>query len=366
MRAARLLLATFGAYLPAAALPALAGREDLPGGPQDAAALVVPFCLGFAVGFPAWGRAVDARGAAMVLRAGLLGSVLAGLAVAFAPGEAALVAARALQGLAAAAAPPAVQATLAARASEERTGRALSGMMVAVGVATLAGPVAAPALAAALGWPATAVLLGVALPLALLGARPPASETPPGARHRAREARAPYASRRGVLASWAVAALVLGGYWTVVTRDPGPVALAGLAGLPLVAVAARSADLRGPRRTMAATLAVGAAGFALPAGTALGLAAYWAYLPVVAAQAQRAAGPRARGRAAGGLYASMWAGAGAAGLLASLAPDPAIIRLGAAVCWGLAALLAARTFLGTAHSAAPCPAPRAAPRPSPR
>src|SRR4051794_529916 len=167
MSRARLLLATFAAYLPAAALPALAGRSDVPGGPLDPAVLVVPFCLGFAGGFVAWGRVVDRRGPAAVIRWALLATAVAGALVALAPTPTLLALARLLQGAAAAGIPPAAQAALAADASSDRTGRALSGMMLAVALATLGGPALAPLLHDATGWTSTALLLGTVPALAL-------------------------------------------------------------------------------------------------------------------------------------------------------------------------------------------------------
>jgi MFS family permease len=136
-------------------------------------------------------------------------------------------------------------------------------------------------------------------------------------------------------------------------------------------LAARASDSAGPRRTMTATLIAGAAGFGLAAtaseavlftlAAGVGLAVYWAYLPVVAAQVQRSAGERARGRAAGGLYASMWGSAAVAGALASLAPGWREVLVGAAVLWAIGAIVAAREFLG---ASAPWRTP--APQPSPR
>ena len=364
MPRARLLLATVAAYLPAAALPAI------PHG-FDPALLVVPFCLGFAAGFPVWGRAVDRRGPGWIVRVALLAAAAAGVAVAFAPSAAALAVARLLQGAAAAGVPPAVQAALAADAAAHRTGRALSGMMLAVAVATLGGPALAPLLRDSLGWTAAALLLGpaLALPLALgdPGRRARVSDRPAVA--------GAYEDARGVRAGWLVSALVLGGHWTVLTRlaeavgsAAGVAALAGAAGLPLVLLAAQSSDRRGPRATMTVTLLTGAAGFAAAATThtaaafvataGLGLAVYWAYLPVVAAQVQRAAGERARGRAAGGLYASMWCAAGVAGGAAALAPDWRIVLLGAGAAWAAAALVAHRRFLGAPQSTPwPLPSP---------
>lgn len=366
----RLLLATVAAYLPAGGLPVLADRADAPGGPLDPAVLVVPFCLGFAVGFPAWGRLADRRAPAWVIRVALLLTAAAGVLVAFAPGEVVLVAARVLQGLAAAGVPPAVQAALAADASEHRTGRALSPMMLAVAVAVFVGPAVAPLL----GWTATAVALA-ALPL-LVALAPPRIVLPRDRMATPRQ-HDRYASARGVRAGWLVSALVLAGHWTVLTRlveapgDESVAALTGVIGLPLVVLAARASDAVGPRRTMTATLLTGGAGFAL-ASTAtsavafvlaagVGLATYWAYLPVVAAQVQRSAGEHARGRAAGGLYASMWGSAAVAGALASLLPGWREVLLGAGIAWGLAALVAAREFLGASVA---CRSPR--PQPSRR
>jgi len=356
MARSRLLLATVAAYLPAAALPAIAG-------PHDPALLVVPFCLGFAAGFPLWGRAVDRVGPERIIRAALVAATAAGILVAFAHAAGVLAAGRLLQGAAAAGVPPAVQAAMAARAGEGRTGRALSGMMLAVAAATLGGPAIAPTLRDLGGWTAAALLLG---PLPTLACAV-------GGRIRPRNVFdsptvAEYEDRRGVRAGWLVSALVLAGQWTVLTRlaeavghAAAPAALTGVAGLPLVVLAAQSSDRRGPRSTMTVILATGAAGFGAAAATStaaafiatagLGLAAYWAYLPVVAAQVQQAAGNQARGRAAGGLYASMWASAAASGAAAALAPSWHFVLLGAGVCWATAAVVAAKEFAGSPQSA---------------
>lgn len=378
MTRARLLLATVAAYLPAGALAPLADRDDAPGGPLDPAAIVAPFCLGFAAGFVGWGQAADRRDPAAIVRLALLLTAAAGLLVALAPSEAWLIAGRALTGLAAAGVPPAVQAALAADAPESRTGRAMSPMMLAVAIAVFVGPALAPLL----GWMTTSI--GLAAIQAAVAAAPVSRDTRSRSRRRRRGADTGddatahhYASKRGVYAGWIVSAAVLAGHWTVLTRlveAPGDAsigALTGVVGLPLVVLAARASDAVGPRRTMTATLATGAAGFAL-ASTAqdavlftlaagVGLAVYWAYLPVVAAQVQRSAGEHARGRAAGGLYASMWASAALAGAVASLAPGWREVLLGAGILWALGAVVAAKAFLG---ASAPCPHP--APQPSPR
>jgi MFS transporter, YNFM family, putative membrane transport protein len=365
-----ILLATVAAYLPSAALPVLAHRSDLPSGPVDPAVLVVPFSLAFAFAFPLWGRLADRTATMQVIRLALALMAGAGIAVALAPSTIALIGARALQGAAAAGVPPAAQAALAQGTAENQTGRAISPMMLAVALAVLGGPAVASAAGDAAGWTVTALIAGCALPLALLAvgrawvttSRPCSSGVRPNA--------APYHNAAGVRAGWLVSACVLAGHWTVLTRIAqalGPdglhasaawlsvAPLTGALGLPLVMLAARASDRRGPRTPMIATLVAGALGFALAAGaasaavfvaaTGLGFAVYWAYLPVVAAQVQRSAGTAARGRAAGGLYASMWCSAAIAGALASLAPSWRVVLAGAALSWAAAAVVAATRFI---------------------
>jgi MFS family permease len=364
-----ILLATFGAYLPSAALPVLAHRSDVPGGPLDPSVLVVPFCVAFAAAFPLWGLAADRLAPTRVIAVALGLTALAGAAVALAPNEATLVLARAAQGAAAAGVPPAAQAAIAGASAEREAGREMSPMMLAVAFAVLGGPAVAAFLADAAGWTASALAIGSALPLALAGAGARIGGGPEhGARTRVVTAR--YNDARGVRAGWIVSACVLAGHWTVLTRIAEALGSGGLGagdrwiaaapligalGLPLVVLAARACDRVGPRAPMVATLAVGALGFALAASAAtvgvflaaagVGLAIYWAYLPVVAAQVQRSAGAGARGRAAGGLYASMWCAAALAGALASLAPSWRVVLAGAALSWATGAIIALRRFI---------------------
>src|SRR3954452_354064 len=156
--AGRVYLATLAAYLTADFIAPVSG--SIMGG-LDAGALVVPFCAAFALAFPLWGRAADRHPAGAVLAISLVALALSGLLLAAAPSVAVVVAARALQGAPAAGVPPTAQALLAARAGNASTGRAVSGMMIMVAVATLGGPAAASALAGPIGWRGTAVGLGV-------------------------------------------------------------------------------------------------------------------------------------------------------------------------------------------------------------
>jgi len=384
MQRAWIQLATFAAYLPSAALPVLAERSDLPGGSVDPSALVVPFCVTFAAAFPLWGRLADRVPAQRVIAAALLLTALAGAAVALAPNEAILIVGRALQGAAAAGVPPAAQAALAGASAERETGRAISPMMLAVAYAVLAGPALAAGLAAIAGWTATALAIGAVLPLWLGVAIARQPLAPP--RVSVARTLAPYADARGVRAGWIVSACVLAGHWTVLTRLAealgsgglnagggwgGLAPLTGAAGLPLVMLAARGSDRVGPRAPMVAALVTGALGFGFAAAASdalvfvaaagVGLAAYWAYLPVVAAQVQRSAGTAARGRAAGGLYASMWSAAAVAGTIASLAPSWRFVLAGAGLSWLAGALVARRRFIAEPVAEAPAATPAPAP-----
>jgi YNFM family putative membrane transporter len=363
-------IATLAAYLPSAALPVLAERSDAPGGPLDPSVLVVPFCLAFAAGFPLWGRVADRVAAERAIVLALALMVVAGAMVALAPSESALIAARALQGAAAAGVPPAAQAALARSRSEGEAGRALSPMMLAVAFAVLLGPAIAQLLGDAAGWTATALLVSCLLPLLLAATAARAALIARGGELRRRARAARYADARGVYAGWVVSACVLAGHWTVLTRIAqavgsdglghghdwtGLAPLTGALGLPLVVLAARAGDRVGPRIPMVAALTAGGLGFGLAAtastlalfvaAAGVGLAVYWAYLPVVAMQVQRSAGEAARGRAAGGLYASMWCAAAGAGALASLAPSWRMVLAGAGISWGIGAIVAARAFI---------------------
>jgi MFS family permease len=362
--AGRVYLATLAAYLTADFVAPLSG--SILGG-LDAGALVVPFCAAFAVAFPFWGRAADKHPAGAVLAVSLVALAVAGVLLVVAPSHFAVVLARALQGAAAAGVPPTAQAALAARAGNASTGRAVSGMMIMVALATLGGPAMASAVEGLLGWRVTSIVLGIlpAAGAALLCA--PLRTIAAGARGKLRPT-------PQLVAGWACSTLVLAAYWTLLTRwdsiaegvgigssVSALLPVAGAVGIPLVVLAGRSADMRGPRAPMVRTMVAGAAALALAAtaeskllflaGACAALALYWSYLPVVSVQIQRSAPADARASAAGVLYSSMWLGAALGGLAAVAAPSWRYIVGGAAISWALAGVVAWRGFLPVPSSA---------------
>jgi DHA1 family inner membrane transport protein len=354
----RVYLATLTAYLTADFVAPVSGLM-LHG--LDPSTVVVPFCAAFAIAFPVWGRAGDSHRAGAVLAVSLVALAAGGVLLAFAPSVAFVVAARALQGAAAAGVPPTSQALLAARAGDRQAGKAVSGMMIMVALATLGGPALASALVTPLGWRPVVVLLAVLPTLAAAALCAPL-------RVRVTEARGSLRITRPLVAGWLCSTLVLAAYWTVLTRwsaivhgvgfssdMSGLLPIAGGVGTLLVVLAGRAADRRGPRTPMVRTMIVGAAAFALAAAAnstllfllaaCVALALYWSYLPVVSVQIQRSAPPDARATAAGVLYSSMWLGAALGGLLAVAAPDWRWVVAGAAASWGLAGVVAWAGFL---------------------
>lgn len=356
-------------YAVAAFAPALDGART----PGDPAWSVVPFCAAFALAFLPWGAWADRHGAPAAMRASLTLLLLGGVVLLLPLGDAGWVTGRALEGLAAAGFPPAAQAALAALGGPGRAGRAIGGMSVAVAVGTLLVPLAAGAAEEALPTTVVLALGALGLPLAALVVVAPLAGAPAAPRPRVALPRQP-----GLLAAYACAFLVLIAYWTVVTRAApllGPQGaglgesaaravplVGGLAGMVLTGVVAGVADRRGPRLPMVLVLGSGVAGLAVAAFVASATAAvvgvgvfslaYWCYLTLVGLQVVRSAPPAAHGRALGGLYTSMWTGAAVGGGVAALGAGWTTVLALCAVAWALAALVAARWFLGAPRTVA--------------
>jgi len=343
-----------------AAFPA-ALADQLAGG-VDVALLVVPFCAVFALAFLPWGRLADRIGAVPVLVASTAGLGLAGVLLAVAADPLAIGAARGLQGALAAGFPPAAQALLT-RSSTAGAGRAVGGMMIGVGCGTLA----APLLALVLGGTAALWVLGVAAPVALAAAIAVLARGTGTARRGPRPARLDPTA--GLLAGWAVSALVLSAYWTLLTRVDDLLGhqgaglssgaaraltlLAGAAGLALVTFAARATDRRGPRVPMVTVLVAGGGALVVAALSPVGVAVagllllltlYWSYLPVVSVQVARSAPADLRATAIAGLYSAMWLGAAAGGVAGALLPGWRSVLLLGGIAWLGAAIIAARHF----------------------
>src|SRR4051794_4715687 len=116
----RLYLATLAAYVTADSISSISGAVGSSvGAALDPGALVVPFCAAFAVAFPAWGRLADRIAAGRALAISLCGLAAGGLMLAAADSELTVIAARALEGAAAAGVPPTAQALLAAEGGDK-------------------------------------------------------------------------------------------------------------------------------------------------------------------------------------------------------------------------------------------------------
>src|SRR3954469_19710787 len=182
--AGRVYLATLAAYLTADFVAPLSG--SMLGG-LDAGTVVVPFCAAFAVAFPFWGRAADRHPAGRILGLSLVLLAASGVGMGVAPSTGVVLVARALQGAAAAGVPPTAQAALAARAGNASTGRAVSGMMIMVALATLGRAALASGLEGLIGWRTTSVLLGVLPALGAAALCAPLGKIVVGARRKVRD-----------------------------------------------------------------------------------------------------------------------------------------------------------------------------------
>lgn len=173
----------------AAILPGIVA--DLGGGSSAGMWIAAAYLLAFAVLLMPCGTLADRIGPG---RAYLLGLVVFGVGSALcaaAPGASALILARVIQGIGAAAMVPSSLSLIAGLYAERRLGAVLGIWSAISGVAAAAGPVLAGALAARWGWPSVfwMNLPVCAAALALLAALPRAAATPGAAGRTARVGR---------------------------------------------------------------------------------------------------------------------------------------------------------------------------------
>ena len=167
-----------------------------------------------------------------------------------------------------------------------------------------------------------------------------------------------------------VAFLSFGAYWMLLAQLPvalreerfhlsaagaGLLPLVGLLGIATAALTGSLGDRLGPRAPVVGALAAGIAGLALtlPPSGGLGmfavgygafLAAYWAYMPVGAAEVVARARPGERQAALFAFYAAMWSGAAVAPLAGAALGDWSAAALAALIAWLVSAVIAATTF----------------------
>ena len=351
-------------------IAAALGRES-----ADPAFLVVPFTAAFGLLFPFWGRLVDRRGVRLPIIASLALIAIPGCALALVDSDEALMVLRFLQGAGAAGMPPAAQAYLVRAAPADESGRAIGAMMVAVVLGTLASQAIAGLLEALAGWRGAVLVLAGLLPavtaawaLAVL-----IPEQAPVRRAPSPPLRALLADRR-VTSGYAVAALLFGSYWTLLAglgetlrferfdlsaSAAGLVPMLGVLGVLATVASGRAVDRFRQRAPMLAVAATGSAlalalsgqrgllGFV--GALAVFLTVYWALLPIVSLQVARHAPPEATGTALALVFSSLWLGAAAWGLGASLLLDGFTeVALATAASWALAGV-AALAFEGRAE-----------------
>lgn len=140
-------------------LPALADTFRV--GPGVAGGTVTAFSIAYVLAAPWFGALADRIGRRRVLVAGLLAFALANLLTGLAPWFAALLAARVLAGLSAAAVSPAVYALVGASAPAGRRGTWMAAAVAGFLVALTTGAPSGIALAALWGWRAVFVVLAV-------------------------------------------------------------------------------------------------------------------------------------------------------------------------------------------------------------
>ena len=370
------LAGTFAVYAAASfagpIAPDIAAGIGRPSG--DPAFLVVPFAAAFGLCFPAWGRLADRRGARLPIVASLALTAIAGCALVVVESSEAMIALRLLQGAAAAGVPPAAQAYMVRSAPPARSGRAVSAMMVAVLLGTLASQGIAGLLEAVAGWRVAVLVLagGVAAVAGIWGALVLEPSSAEGAEAQPSPLRRLIADRR-VSSAYLIAALLFGSYWTLLAglgetlrferfglsaSVAGLVPMLGLLGVLTTIATGRAVDRfrqRAPMLALAVTGAVLAlvlsgqrslAGFVVVVG--LFLTVYWALLPIASVQVARHAPPESTATALALVFSALWLGAAAWGLGASLLLEGFTeVALATAASWALAGVVAL-TFEGRA------------------
>jgi predicted MFS family arabinose efflux permease len=375
-------------------LPQITG--DLRVTPAAGGLAVTAFAFAYLVGGPAFGALADRRGHAGVLAGALLLFAVANLATGFAPDLAALLAARALAGLAASGITPSVYALIGAAAPPGSRASWLATVTSGLLLALTTGAPAGSLLGSAVGWHAVFFVLAAAALAILLVTRrvlgrqrpgpsvPAGLPVPPGlpvlpgpsgppADHQPGPAPAAGPAPRvlarmravGVTGLWALAVYGVYTYLgTIITQDlhagTGTVAAAlvcyGAGALAGNLAGGRLADRIGGRRSSLAsltglTVALTVLAGVLRAGpgpvlavlTLLGLLAY----PYFSAQQARLAQafPSAAGTILAwnnsAMYAGILLGSALGGPLLH-ASGPTVLALAAAVAAALAALTAAR------------------------
>jgi len=196
--------------------------------------VVATFSLGFGSGLLVAGRAGDLYGRRRMLTGGLAAFSVASIAAALAPSPAALLCARAVEGVAAALALPASLALIAARFDEgDARNRALAVYGMAASAAFVSGVAAGGALTALAGWRAVFLInapLGVA---AAFAARHLVDDD--SARGRAAELDLPgalavagavlallYGLSESMVAPLGLSVLLIGLAWALESRSPAP------------------------------------------------------------------------------------------------------------------------------------------------
>ena len=362
-------------------------------GGEDAALFMLPFAAGFAAGCLLWFALARHRSPALLLPMALALVAAGTLVLVSATGPVAAGAGRFAVGLASAAFPAATQAVISHAAPLRLRGRLIGGFAAAVVAGGVLGQALVGALAdlASARWALVAVcavapaVTAAALRAALAGApAPPPAGAP----------RAVRALLRRQCPTLAIAALMFGTYWLVLTQlaatlrgerfglsasEAGLLPALGIAGVVTTLGGGWWSDRAGHRVPVAATATLGIVALAVtvPAGAPMWLfavgvglfiAAYWGFLaPGASEVAMRSPGGE-RQPAMMAFYAAAWVGAVSFTALGTVAPGWTTAALVTIAAWAASCAIAATTFHGEPlhpRGAPPPEPPRPAPAPTP-